>query len=106
MRAATIAVEVVYALPERQTLLRVDVARAGTLGDALAASGILSLHPEIDLMTQRVGVFGQFAGTDRILEPGDRIEIYRPLVAEPKASRHARVARKRAERDSDRNMRA
>jgi putative ubiquitin-RnfH superfamily antitoxin RatB of RatAB toxin-antitoxin module len=53
-----------------------------------------------------VGIFGQFVLHDHVLASGDRIEIYRPLVADPKASRHARVAKKRADRDSDRNMRA
>jgi len=106
MIPTTIAIEVVYALPERQTLLRLDVATGTTVGRALVASGILALHPEIDLLAQRVGIFGRFVGPDRALESGDRIEVYRPLVADPKASRHARVARKRADRDSDRNMRA
>ena len=92
--------------PERQTLLKLDVAGGTTVGRALAVSAILTLHPEIDLVKQRVGIFGQFVENDHVLESGDRIEIYRPLVADPKASRHARVAKKRAERDSDRNMRA
>jgi uncharacterized protein len=106
MIASTIAIEVVYACPKRQTLLKFNVAKGITVGCALVDSGILSLHPEIDLAQQRVGIFGQFVGHDHVLEPGDRIEIYRPLVADPKASRHARVAKKRADRDSDRNMRA
>ena len=106
MIGSTIRIEVVYACPKRQTLLKLDVASATTVGRALVASGILSLHPEIDLVKQRVGIFGQFVGHDHVLESGDRIEIYRPLVADPKASRHARVAKKRADRDSDRNMRA
>lgn len=104
MNATRIAIEVVYALPERQTLLGFDVARGTTVGGALAASGVLALHPEIDLAKQRVGIFGQFVRHDHVLEPGDRIEIYRPLVADAKASRHARVARRRAEREGGRNM--
>jgi putative ubiquitin-RnfH superfamily antitoxin RatB of RatAB toxin-antitoxin module len=106
MNASTIAIEVVYALPERQTLLKLDVTRGTTVGRALVASGILALHPEIDLVNQRVGIFGQFVENDHVLASGDRIEIYRPLVADPKASRHARVAKRRADRDSDRKMRA
>ena len=106
MIASTIAIEVVYALPERQTLLKLDVPSGATVGSALLASGILTLHPEIDVATQRVGIFGQFVPHDHVLAAGDRIEIYRPLVADPKAGRHARVAKKRADRDSDRNMRA
>jgi putative ubiquitin-RnfH superfamily antitoxin RatB of RatAB toxin-antitoxin module len=106
MMVATIPIEVVYACPARQTLLRLDVAQGTTVGGALAASGILGLHPEIDLVQQRVGIFGQFVAHDHVLASGDRIEIYRPLLADPKAGRHARVARKRAERNGDRNMRA
>jgi hypothetical protein len=104
--ASTIAIEVVYALPARQTLLKLTVSTGTTAGHALLASGILKLHPEIDLVQQRLGIFGQFVGHDHVLAAGDRIEIYRPLVADPKASRHARVAKKRADRDSDRNMQA
>ena len=106
MSAATIAVEVVYALPERQTLLRVEVPAGTTVGAALAASGILALHPEIDLAAQRVGIFGRFVAVTHVLAADERIEIYRPLVADPKTSRHQRVARKRADRDSERDMRA
>lgn len=106
MIGATLAIEVVYALPERQTLLRFRVDAGTTVGAALAASGIATLHPEIDLAQQRVGIFGHFVGREHVVAAGDRIEIYRPLIADPKASRHTRVARKRAERESDRDMRA
>jgi len=102
----SIAIEVAYALPERQTLIRMAVAAGTTVAQALAASGILALHPEVDLAQQRVGIFGQFVAFERVLESGDRIELYRPLIADPKAGRHARVAKRRAGRDSDRNMRA
>jgi putative ubiquitin-RnfH superfamily antitoxin RatB of RatAB toxin-antitoxin module len=103
---ASISVEVVYATPERQTLLRVVVAAGATVGDALAQSGIFTLHPEVDGANAPVGIFGKAVARERRLESGDRIEIYRPLVADPKASRHARVARKRALADNVRNMRA
>ncbi len=102
----SLRIEVAYALPERQTLLVLDVPVATTVETAIALSAMLRLYPEIDLAAQRVGVFGQFVALDRLVEAGDRIEIYRPLVADPKATRHARVARKRADRDSDRDMRA
>ena len=106
MITSTIAIEIVYALPQQQTLLKLRVAAESTVGQALAASGIQKIRPEIDLVMQRVGIFGQFVELGDQLASGDRIEIYRPLIADPKASRHARVARKRAERDSNRNMRA
>ncbi len=106
MTAGSIGVEVVYALPGRQTLLKVAVPAGATVSRALADSGILALHPEIDPAALRVGVFGQFVELDHALDPGDRVEIYRPLVADPKESRHARVAKRRANRDSEKNMRA
>ncbi len=106
MTAATIAIEVVYALPARQTLLRLDVAGGTTVGQALRASGILALHPEIDPARQRVGIFGQFVGHEHVLAAGDRVEIYRPLLADPKAGRQARVARQRADRAGNRTPRA
>ena len=106
LNALGIAIEVVYACPGRQTLLRLEVASGTTVGCALVASGILTLHPEIDRDRQRFGIFGQFVDSDHVLEPGDRIEIYRPLVADPKTTRNARVAKKRADRESHRDMRA
>ncbi|MEO8134323.1 MAG: RnfH family protein [Betaproteobacteria bacterium] len=101
-----VRVEVAYALPERQTLLALDVPAGTTVEAAVALSGIRKLHPDIDLASQRIGIFGRFVAKERAVDAGDRIEIYRPLIADPKASRHARVARKRAKRASDRDMRA
>lgn len=102
----SLRIEVAYALPDRQTLLALDVPVATTVETAIALSAMLRLHPAIDLAVQRVGIFGQLVALGHLVATGDRIEIYRPLVADPKASRHARVARKRAERDSERDMRA
>ena len=101
-----IALEVVYALPERQTLLVVQVSSGATVGEALAASGIFVQHPETAGSDVPVGIFGRLVSRDHKVEAGDRIEIYRPLIADPKASRNARVARKRSARESARNMRA
>ena len=106
MGPGPIAIEVAYALPERQTVLRIDVATGTTAGDAIAMSGIVTLHPELADADPRIGIFGRFVGRDHVVEDGDRIELYRPLIADPKASRHARVAKKRAVRDNARNMRA
>jgi len=102
----SLRIEVAYALPDRQTLLALDVPATTTVETAIALSAMLRLHSEIDLAVQRVGIFGQFVALGRLVQAGDRIEIYRPLVADPKARRHARVARKRADRDSERDMRA
>lgn len=87
-----IKIEVVYALPHEQTLLALEVAPGTTLGDAIKASGILEKYPDIDLASNKVGIFGKLSKPDAVLRDKDRIEIYRPLIADPKE-----VRRKRAE---------
>ena len=104
--SAMLTVEVVFALPDRQTLLSAQVPQGASVADALVASGIFALHPEASGADVPVGIFGRIVSRDHRLADGDRIELYRPLVADPKASRNARVARKRSGRESARNMRA
>jgi hypothetical protein len=87
-----IKIEVVYALPHEQTLLTVEVTQGTTLGDAIKLSGILEKYPEIDLANSKFGIFGKLSKADVVLREKDRIEIYRPLIADPKE-----VRRKRAE---------
>ncbi len=87
-----IDIEVVYALPAKQTLLRQQVAAGTTVLEAVRASGILEIHPEIDIATSKLGIFGKLVKPDTVLREKDRIEIYRPLIADPKE-----VRRKRAE---------
>lgn len=87
-----IKIEVLYALPHEQTLLTVDVPQGITLADAVKISGILEKYPEIDLATNKVGLFGKLSKQDVVLRDKDRVEIYRPLIADPKE-----VRRKRAE---------
>lgn len=87
----TINIEVVYALPQEQTLLRKSVPAGTTVAEALQASGILQKHPEID-PAAKLGIFGKLVKADVVLRDKDRIEIYRPLIADPKE-----VRRKRAE---------
>jgi len=87
-----IKVEVLYALPHEQTLLSVDVAQGTTLADAVKISGMLEKYPEIDLASNKVGIFGKLSKPDAVLREKDRVEIYRPLIADPKE-----VRRKRAE---------
>lgn len=101
-----ITVEVVYALPERQTLIALAVAPGTTAGEAVRLSGVLSAHPEFAQREPSIGIFGRVVGREHLLDDGDRIEIYRPLVVDPKTSRNERVARKRQERKNKRNMRA
>ena len=87
-----IDIEVVYALPEKQPLLKQQVVAGTTVLDAIRASGILEKYPEIDIATSKVGIFGKLVKPDTVLREKDRIEIYRPLIADPKE-----VRRKRAE---------
>lgn len=87
-----IKIEMVYALPNEQTLLKLDVPQTSTIADAIRLSGLLEKHPEIDLEKGKFGLFGKLSKTDTVLREKDRIEIYRPLLADPKE-----VRRKRAE---------
>ena len=82
-----IKVEVLYALPHEQTLLHVGVPQGTTLADAVKISGILEKHPEIDLATNKTGIFGKLSKSDTVLREKDRVEIYRPLIADPKEVR-------------------
>jgi putative ubiquitin-RnfH superfamily antitoxin RatB of RatAB toxin-antitoxin module len=85
-------VEVAYALPERQLIVAVDVPPQTTAVEAIRLSGIEEQFAEIDLQTNRIGVFGKLCKPDRVLAPGERVEIYRPLKADPKAVRRERAA--------------
>lgn len=87
-----IKIEVVYALPHEQLLLKLDVPQSSTLADAVRLSGLLEKHPEIDLEKGKFGLYGKLSKTDTVLREKDRVEIYRPLLADPKE-----VRRKRAE---------
>jgi len=87
-----IKVEVLYALPHEQTLLNVEVPQGTTLGDAIKLSGILEKYPEIDLATNKLGIFGKLNKADVVLRERDRVEIYRPLIADPKEVRKQRAA--------------
>ena len=90
-----IEIEVVYAGIDRQVLLSVSVASDSTVRDALQASGIGQHFPELDLAHCSVGIFGKVLSDaeTRVLMAGDRIEIYRPLLADPKEVRRLRAAK-------------
>jgi len=79
-------------LPEKQTLLSLQVPVNTTVMQAIESSGILALHPEIDLARQKLGIFGRLAKPSEALLPGDRVEIYRPLKADPKEVRRRLAA--------------
>ena len=88
----TIVVEVAYALADEQVIFSLDVAEGSTLQQAVEQSGITKRFPEIDLEKGKMGVFGKPAKKDRLLLVGDRVEIYRPLIADPKEVRKQRAA--------------
>ena len=90
----TMRVEVAYALPAEQAIVSLEVADGATAEAALRQSGLLERFPGIDLEVNQVGVFGKLCGLSQVLRPGDRVEIYRPLIADPKQARRQRAARR------------
>ena len=87
-----IRVEVVYAKGPQQALLSVDLPEGQTVKDAIERSGILGRFPDIDLAVNKIGIFGKVTTLDNTLADGDRVEIYRPLIADPKEARKKRAA--------------
>ena len=87
-----IRVEVIYALPAKQELLNVKVAAGTTVRQAIEASGILEKYPEIDIAKNKLRVFAKLTKPDVVLRDRDRVEIYRPLIADPKEVRKQRAA--------------
>ncbi len=86
-----IDIEVVYALPDEQTLFRRSVPEGTTVAEAVRGCGILGKYPGIDPATSKLGIFGKPASADTVLRDRDRIEIYRPLRADPKEVRRRRA---------------
>jgi putative ubiquitin-RnfH superfamily antitoxin RatB of RatAB toxin-antitoxin module len=74
---------VAYSEPNQQVWLNIEVPETTTVQEAIERSGILKQFPHIDLNTQKVGIFGKLAKLDAPLKPGDRVEIYRPIIADP-----------------------
>jgi putative ubiquitin-RnfH superfamily antitoxin RatB of RatAB toxin-antitoxin module len=93
-----IQVEVAYARPDAQALLSVTGDPGMTVREAIERSGVLKRFPEIDFAINKVGVFGKLAKLDQPLVSGDRVEIYRPLIADPTAQRKKRAAAGKAMR--------
>lgn len=84
-------IEVAYATPQRQEVIEVPAHPGTTIEQTIRASGMLERFPEIDLSRHRVGIFGELAGLRDPVHDGDRIEIYRPLLADPKEVRRKRA---------------
>lgn len=89
---SSLSVEVVYALPAHQWMVQVKLPDGATVEDAIRASGVLDEFTEIDLGKNKVGIFSKLVKLDEVVRDKDRVEIYRPLIADPKE-----VRRKRAE---------
>lgn len=97
-----IQVEVAYALPDRQAIIPVNVAAGTTALEAARRSGVAQRFEGLNLEGSRLGIFGKLVAPDQVLQAGDRVEIYRPLKADPKEVRKARAARvKERRQDSD-----
>jgi putative ubiquitin-RnfH superfamily antitoxin RatB of RatAB toxin-antitoxin module len=92
---ARLSVEVVYALPGGEDAVRLELAPGATALDAVRASGLLERHPEIDLARQRIGIYGRVVEPQALLRDADRVELYRPLMVEPKEARRRRAVTKR-----------
>lgn len=92
MADETILVEVAYARPDQQVLIPVRLPPGATVEEAIRRSGVLERFPEIDLTRNKVGIWSKLSKLDSPLRDRDRVEIYRPLIADPKE-----VRRKRAE---------
>ena len=84
--------EVAYAMPDEQMIIPVKISEGMTAEAAIKASGIMKKFPEIDLENNKIGIFGKLSKLDTVLRHLDRVEIYRPLIADPKEVRRQRAA--------------
>ena len=90
--SATIRVEIVYALPQRQELVEVRLPEGATARQAIEASGLLEKYPDIELdRRNKLGIYAKLVKADSEVRDRDRVEIYRPLIADPKAVRKKRA---------------
>ncbi|HDV5517784.1 TPA: RnfH family protein [Vibrio cholerae] len=96
MSSEMIHVEVVYALPHEQRVLKLVVEQSATVEEIIRTSGILQMYPEIDLTVNKVGIFSRNVKLDARVRDKDRIEIYRPLLADPKEIRRKRAKQAKA----------
>jgi putative ubiquitin-RnfH superfamily antitoxin RatB of RatAB toxin-antitoxin module len=87
-----ILIEVAYALPQKQIIIPIKIKSGATAEEAINASGIIKKFPEIDLKINQIGIFGKLTQLDHVMRERDRIEIYRPLIADPKEIRRQRAA--------------
>ena len=97
-------IEVAYALKEKQTLLSIEIQEGLTLKQAIEASGILTKYPQIDLTKNKTGIFGKITSLDTVLRAKDRVEIYRPLIADPKKLRIQRMNQEKTIRSAKKSL--
>ena len=86
-----IDVEVAYATEQQQVVIQIQTCNPTSILEAIQASGLLSRFPEINLNSQKTGIFGQLAELSHTVQPGDRIEIYRPLKINPMDARRQKA---------------
>lgn len=96
----TIKVEVAYALPDKQAIVEVEVALGTTAAEAVKLSNITAQFKGIDMENAKLGIFGKGVADTLELKAGDRVEVYRPLIADPKEVRKARAAKAKERRSS------
>jgi len=101
MSGKLINIEVAYALPTKQTIVDVAIKEGTTVEDAIKASNILEQFPDIDLNSTKVGIWSRVVKLRDTLIDGDRIEIYRPLIADPKEIRKRRAEKAKEEGRAD-----
>jgi len=99
--ADKITIEVVYGVPHKQKILTISIDEGTTVEQGIADSGITKLFPEIDLTINKVGVWNRAVKLSDILEDLDRIEVYRPLIADPKDVRKRRAEKAKQEGRAD-----
>jgi putative ubiquitin-RnfH superfamily antitoxin RatB of RatAB toxin-antitoxin module len=97
----TITVEVAYAMPHKQALLELKVAVGVTALEAARQSGVSKQFEGVDLDNAKFGIFGKVVSPQQVLCEGDRVEVYRPLIADPKEVRKARAARAKERRSQE-----
>lgn len=92
--SSLVAIEIVYAKPDEQTVVLLNVAQGSTVEQAIRLSGLRERFPEIDQYELKTGIFGVLCKVDQVVKKGDRIEIYRPLIHDPKDARRQRALKK------------
>ncbi len=95
--SSNINVEVIFALPQEQITFKVRVEQGATAQQVIEASGILVKYPEIDLKTNKLGIYSRLIKLDTEIADGERVEIYRPLIADPKEMRKRRAGKAKEE---------